>query len=59
MELGNCISDVEIKGDINQCHVLKWDMVPQTKPLAGIPPMLAEHPGLYRVVLGDNFPLYK
>lgn len=38
---------VEIKGDISQCHVLKWDIVPQTKPLlAAIPPMLAEHPGL-------------
>lgn len=47
---------IEIKGDINQCHVLKRDIVPQTKPLlAGIPPMLAGYPGPYRDVLGESF----
>lgn len=53
IELADCISDVEMKGDLKQCRVLKRDIVPQTHPLAGIPPMLAEHPGLYRELLGD------
>lgn len=38
---------VEIKRDISQCPVFEWDTVPQTKPVAALPPTSAEHPGVY------------